>query len=152
MLAQLPTPGFSTEAQRIAEATRKQQRDLRNSATLGIQSAFDELDSVWDECKHADWDGYGAHAVDQDTMCNVYRLLESLPLGSPIPTIGAEPDGELTLEWHHSPRRTLSVSVTEDGYLHYAGLFGPNRVNGTSAFFGDVPHNILQLIDRVSGT
>jgi hypothetical protein len=151
MLAHLPVYGFSAEAQQIADRTELQKRLLRESAALGNQSAFDELGSVWNECKQPNWDGHHAHAVKRDTLRYAYSLLESLPLDCPIPSIGAEPDGELTLEWHRSPRRTLSVSVTEDGYLHFAGLFGPNRRNGTIAFFGDAPQELLQLISRVFG-
>lgn len=152
MLAQLPTSGFSDEAQQIAKATREQQRNLRRSAALGNQDLFDELATVWDECRYPNWDGYRALAVPHETYCNTYRLLEALPMGLPSPSIGAEPDGELTLEWHHSLLRTLSVSVTDDGYLHYSGLFGPNHTNGTIAFFGELPVEILALIERVHGT
>lgn len=73
----------------------------------------------------------------------------SLPIGFPAPSIGAEPDGHLTLEWHRSPRRTLSLSVSPDDELHYAGLFGPSRVYGTEAYFGEVPKSVLHLIRRV---
>ena len=43
--------------------------------------------------------------------------LEVLPDGLPMPSPGAEPDGQLTLEWHKSAYQTLSVSVTADGDL-----------------------------------
>ncbi|MBI1902176.1 MAG: hypothetical protein HYS13_13835 [Planctomycetia bacterium] len=83
-------------------------------------------------------------------MRNAYVFLtEALPLGFPAPSIGAEPDGDLTLEWHCSPRRTLSVSVSPEGDLDYAGLFGPNRTYGTEVFYGEVPETILRLIRRV---
>ena len=99
-----------------------------------------------------DWDGYGAIAVAQETLHNAFLFLESLPFGFPAPSIGAEPDGHLTLEWHRGRRRTLSVSVSPEGELHYAGLFGPSRVNGTEALFGEVPGSILDLIRRVYWT
>ena len=149
MPPQLSTDGFSHEAQWIAEATEQQRRNLRRSAVLGNEFTFDELVTVWDECKHPGWDGFESQPVEWETYHNAYRFLESLPLGAPAPSIGAEPDGELTLEWHRSTRHTLSVSVTQDGYLHYAALFGPNRMFGTVAFFGDAPNEILALIDRV---
>jgi hypothetical protein len=149
MLAEIPSYGVSPEAKSIAVAAEKQRRQLRKSAALGNQAAFDELGDVWAECRHPGWDGYDARAVDQDTLRNAYVFLESLPLGVPAPSIGAEPDGDLALDWHRSVRRTLSVSVTRDGDLHYAALFGPNRVYGTEAFFGRIPETILSLIWRV---
>ena len=87
--------------------------------------------------------------VTQETLRNAYILLESLPLGFPAPSISAEPDGNLTLEWHRSARRTLSVSVTADGYLHYAALLGASRVYGTEAFFDEIPDAIRDLVYRV---
>jgi hypothetical protein len=149
MIASLQAHGFSEEARMIDLAREDQKRDRRISIFVGNQALLDELGAVWDECKIPDWDGYKAKPIVQDTLRNAYRLLEALPPGLELPTIGAEPDGELTFEWHYSPWRTLSVSITEDGNLHYAALIGPNRMNGTTAFFGEVPQEIFDLIDQV---
>jgi hypothetical protein len=73
-------------------------------------------------------------------------LIDSLPLGFLRPSIGAEPDGHITLEWRRSPRRVLSVSVDPDGFLHYAGLFGNNKRFGTLTFFSTPPEELLQLV------
>jgi hypothetical protein len=144
-----PTPGFSDEAKVVAEATHAERRRLSQTNAFSKNPLFDELGTVWEECRHPNWDGYDALPVSQDTLRNAYVLVESLPLGFPPPSIGAEPDGELTLEWHRSARRTLSVSVTPCGELHFAALLGPNRVFGTEAFFGDIPEIILILINQV---
>jgi hypothetical protein len=57
----------------------------------------------------------------------------------------------LTLEWHSSPRRTLSVSITPEGDLHYAALLGPRKkAYGTEPFFDEVPKAILDLIGQVA--
>jgi hypothetical protein len=117
---------------------------------FGIESAArDELATVWEECRNPNWDGFKALPISQDALHGAYTFLESLPLGFPPPSIGAEPDGEVTLEWHRSERRTLSISVSPDGELHYAALLGPNRVYGTEVFFGEVPRSIEDLIRRV---
>ena len=105
---------------------------------------------MWEECKSPNWDGYGALAVTQDTLRTAYCVIESLPVGTPAPTLGADPDGEITLEWYRSPYRTLSVSVSPDGDLHYGALCGPNKVNGTSVFLGGFPDVILRLIEQVT--
>jgi hypothetical protein len=143
------TPGFSDEAKVVAEATQAQRQRLSATNAFGKYLLFDELGSVWEECRRPNWDGYDALPVSQDTLRNAYALIESLPLGSPFPSIGAEPDGELTLEWHRSSRRTLSVSVTPHGELHFAALQGPNRIYGTEAFFGEIPDRIVDLIRQV---
>lgn len=151
MSLQVFTGGFSREAELVTEATRKGYRRLQSSNALGVEPVREELGTVWEECWSPDWDGFGAVAVSQDSLRNTYRVLESLPLGFPLPSIGAEPDGQLTLEWHRSPSHTLSVSVDPDGYLHYAGLFGPNRRYGTEVFYGELPEMIQRLIREVQG-
>jgi hypothetical protein len=144
------TRGFSEEARLLQKTAQEGRKHLRSSNVLGTVS--DELAAVWEECRTPNWDGHDAIPVQQDTLRNTYCFLESLPLGFPAPSIGAEPDGALTLEWRRSPRRILSVSVHPDSDLHYAALFGPNRSCGTEAFFGEVPPQILDLIRRVYST
>lgn len=144
------TPGFSNEARFVENSTQCSRRQLQGANVFGIESALrDELATVWEECRQPNWDGYQALPIDQDTLRSAYVFLESLPLGFSAPSIGAEPDGAITLEWHRSVRRTLSVSVGSTGELHYAALLGPNRVYGTEAFFGEVPSSILDLIRKV---
>ena len=127
------------------KAARRSQKGLRSS-TLGHGEALDELGQVWNDCRHANWDGYDALPVEQDTLRRTYSLIESLPLGFPRPSIGAEADGQLTLEWHKSATRTLSVSIDPDGFLHYAGLFGVNKRYGTLNFLSDSPDELIQLV------
>ncbi len=150
MIYGLHTRGFSEAARYVENETQQQRRRLNESNVFGIEGTLrEELGEVWEQCREPNWDGFGALAVDNDTLRNTYMLLESLPLGPRPPSVGAEPDGSLTLEWHRSPRRTLSVSVSPDGDLHYAALFGPNREYGTEVFFGEIPERILALIQRV---
>ncbi len=142
--------GMSPTAQRIAKTASEGRRRLQQSRMVGLGSAvFEELATVAAECAQSDWNGYGGQPVIQDTLTNAFRVLEALPLGTPAPTVGAEPDGHLTLEWHRSRRRTLSVSVSPEGELHYAALIGPSRAFGTETFFDEVPVTILDLIRRV---
>jgi hypothetical protein len=145
------TRGFSDAAQFVDNESAEGRWRLRELNAFGLESSLrDELATVWEECREPNWDGYEALPVTQGTLRNVYQFLESMPADIPAPSIGAEPDGDLTLEWHRSPRRTLSVSVSPEGDLHYSALFGSNRVYGTEAFFGDIPKLILDLIRRVN--
>ena len=107
------------------------------------------LADVWQECREANWDGYDALPVTQDTLRNTYTFLEALPLGFPRPSISADPHGHFSLEWYRNPRRVLSVGITPDGLLHYAALLGPNKVCGTETFFGEILKTILELVGRV---
>lgn len=144
--------GVSETARFIADASRQTDEALTGTALFSKQSAYDELAGMWEECRTPNWDGYGALPVEQDALRHAYVFIESLPLGSPLPAVGAEPDGHVTLEWYRSPRWTLSVSVSPDGTLYYAALFGTSDVRGSEPFFGEVPEIILSLIRRVCGT
>jgi hypothetical protein len=138
--------GFSKEARYVAESKASATRRLQESAMGTKAVLLEELSSVWEECRQPNWDGHNALAVEQETFRNAYLFLESFPLGFPQPTIGAEPDGHITLEWYHSPRRVLSVSVSPEADLHFAAILGPSRRSGTEPFFDETPGVILDLI------
>ena len=86
--------------------------------------------------------------VSRDAYVIAYKLIESLPFGISPPEVGAEPDGHLTLEWHKHARRTLSVSIDPEGYLHYAALLGKTKRYGTEPYVGELPGEIIDLIFR----
>jgi hypothetical protein len=152
LLSGVSTRGASDAARYVAEEFAKGRHQLQNSYSLGLISkgVFDELCSIAEECSSANWDGYEAEPVAQETYQWAYRFLEALPLGSPAPTIGAEPDGHITIEWYRAPQRTLSVSISPEGDLYYAALIGVSKAYGTEPFFGDVPAVILDLLGRVT--
>ena len=129
----------------IDTVARAPQSAIRRSV-LGHQEAIDELAEVWETCQSSNWDGHGGLPVEQDTYRGAYQIIDTLPLGFPRPSIGAEPDGHLTLEWYKSPTRTLSVSVDPDGFLHYAGLYGSSRRHGKIVFFSSAPEELIHLV------
>ena len=114
------------------------------------QGVFDELLKTFEECRGPNWDGYGAQPVLDTTYQLAQEFLEMLPPGTPVPSVGAEPDGHLTVEWHRSPQWTLSVSISPDGDLHYAALLGSAKTCGTEPFTGAVPKVVADLIHRVT--
>jgi hypothetical protein len=107
---------------------------------------FEELLETFEECRQPNWDGYGAQSVREETYDLAYQFLTALPLSTPVPSIGAEPDGHLTVEWYRSPERTLSVSISPDGDLHYAALLGAERICGTETFRAKMPQVLRDLI------
>ncbi|HEX3151908.1 MAG TPA: hypothetical protein VHR66_27800 [Gemmataceae bacterium] len=145
------TLGFGAAARSIELKTNQQRSALRQSTALGNQPALDELIAVAQECHEPNWDGYGARAVTPRALSDAFRFLQSLPYGFPLPSVGAEPDGHVTLEWYSSVRRSLSVSIDPDGYLHFAALMGTNHLYGTFTFFETAPRELLRLIREVCG-
>jgi len=147
----LTTGGASDTAYFIAEQAQKGCGHLQSSHSLGLgkERVLEDLIKITEECGSANWDGYGAAPISNETFWQAYYFLNALPLGFPTPSVGAEPDGHLTFEWHRSARRTLSISVSPEGDLDYAALLGVSRAYGTEPFPGVVPKIILDLIRRV---
>lgn len=148
----LPADGFSKAAEIVAEARRKNYGRLTELQTYTKQPAYESLWDCWQSREVANWDGYDALPVEQDAYRQAYQLIEALPLGCPLPSVGAEPDGHLTLDWYRHPRWTLSVSVSPKGMLHYAALLGTEDPRGSCPFAGDIPDSLLFLIRKVSGS
>ncbi len=152
----LPLPRMDTlfsEPTRTAVRTVDPSRtDPRLAATKTETSdrALRDLFNTYLECRTPDWDGHGALPVSLETLEMTLRVLEVLPPGLPRPTFGAEPDGELTMEWYRSPRRLLSLSIGNAGDLNYAALLGAERIFGRILFCGAIPDNLIALIRKVS--
>jgi hypothetical protein len=146
------TGGMSDSA-RFVEERERQRRDespmVGGGVDLPLSSLRNELFDAVVECSEPDWNGYNARPIKADAISDSLRLMEVIPLGIPAPSIGAEPDGDITFEWYSAPRKTLSVSVDDCGNLHYAALLGPDSVYGTEAFVGVLPKRILDLIYQV---
>lgn len=114
------------------------------------QSAYDELDEVFASCKTPHWDAHGAEPVKPETMSNVRRFIDALPPECSSPSVGAEPDGHVTLEWYRATNWLLSVSVSPEGTLFWAAMLGDEDPRGSCRFGGEVPETILYWIRRVS--
>lgn len=149
--ATLATVGASETSRLIAENVEQELRRLQDSQSFGsgTHDVLEELNSVIETASSDNWDGYGGSKINEETTRLAFLFLESLPLGTEMPSVGSEPDGHITFEWYRSPRRLLSVSVSPNGDLHYAALLGPNKSYGTEAFFGELPSTIFDLIKRV---
>ncbi len=148
------TGGASRTADYVESLRRESKAHVERSYTFGsaLEQARQELCQLAEECSEPNWDGYRARPITEEVYQKSYRFLEALPLGMEVPSPGVEPDGEITFEWHHGPQHTLSVSVSEDGDLHYAAIMGANRTYGTEAFLGDIPTAISDLIARVGAS
>jgi hypothetical protein len=95
-----------------------------------------------------DWDGYGAAPVTPQARAAAEEFLGALPTTWPPPEMAADPDGEISFEWARDPHWVFSVSVSPEGRLSYAGLFGVNRVHGAESFVGQLPQAIVDNLVR----
>ena len=144
------TIGSTTTANYIEKINQSNSQHFSQSVVLGKQQAYNELIELWNECKSPDWDGYDALPVLEKTFNKTWAVIEALPLTCPLPSLGAEPDGHITLEWYRHPRWIFSISVSPEGYLYYAALLGENSTNGSELFLGTISTTILNLIEQVN--
>ena len=128
-------------------------RDSETSQELGDAriTLLTTLRATWQQCQQPNWDGDGAEAISSETHEVARRLLESLPSDMPLPSISAEPDGQLNFEWYQAPRRLLSVSISADGTLYWAALIGSEDPRGSCQFVDQFPQTLLYWIGQVYG-
>jgi hypothetical protein len=151
-LGALSSRGASATAGYIAKQALERRQRWLNSYKFGEKLSVPrkELQQIFQDCNQPNWDGYEAMPISSETYELAYQFLDSLPLDTPTPSLGAEPDGQIAFEWYQSPRRTLSISMSGDGDLHYAALSGSSTHYGTEPFYGETPGTILDIIRRIS--
>jgi hypothetical protein len=142
--------GNSATAELLSDLDQKRAKYLLQAEIFGNQKVIGELAKVCSECQTDNWDGDGAQAVLPMTVKYALAFIQALPFGIECPTVGVEPDGHITFEWYRHPRWILSISVSPEAMLYYAGLFGISKVNGAEPLFiGDgIPTPVLDLIQR----
>jgi len=134
-------------------AVRNQLHELRvdetATVTLGQRArAKDALGEAVEEASSANWMGPGSLPANAQAVRNALLFLDLLPATFPAPTVAAEPDGEIEIEWYGGPRNVFSVSIGPSNALHYAGLFGRSESHGIEYLAGEIPEQILELARR----
>lgn len=143
--------GSSAAAQFIDSESERRWNALQETYSLGMagKGVIRELEKLWDDFRQPNWDGYGAVPLSANSYSLAAQFLRSLPLRTPPPSIGAEPDGHVTAEWYSSPRKTFSLSFSPDGYIHFALLHALKRTWGTEPFSGTPSHQVLRMIQEI---
>lgn len=105
------------------------------------------------EASRPNWDGYGAKPADSAAFSYAIQvLLHGLPPELPLPKIAVDSDGDIALEWEGGPQSVISVRVSRDGTLYYAGMVGHETFHGTETLRGALPVTIANGISRVVST
>jgi hypothetical protein len=144
------TSAVSSEGREIDSKIR-----LSEAGTSGVgysaaqDSLVAEIVQLMNECAEDNWDGDGSKAIDILSAATAVHIINGLPLNTPLPEVGLDPDGEVSLEWHLRPRYALSVSVGRDGTLSFAGLFGENRLRGVEVSSDGFPPTIVAALHRL---
>lgn len=151
LMSMAPSSAVGSEAALIARAIQDELGEYLRLESNATGASMRELAALADACAEAGWDGRDAASVDQSTVAVAQQVLLSIPSGIPRPALGAEPDGQITMEWYSNPRRVLSVSVSSDGVLCFAATLGAATRFGREPFHGWMPRSILDLINEVVG-
>lgn len=127
------------------------QSAVSSEALYGTQvTALSDLRALALECAEANWDGYGAAAIDELAVRNAEDVLFALPPGIPMPDLAPEPNGGVSLEWFRSRNQMFSISVNRGLRLAYAWLDGSDRGHAVARFDQRViPAGILEGIKRI---
>ncbi len=147
-----PEIGFSPESDTLKQYFTKQIDEFINSESIGqpINNLLKNLQKISTECSQHDWDGYGAEPVVQSTYNEAESLIHKLTLlNFPVPEIVIEPTGDIALEWYKSEKSIFVISVNGKNTIVYAGLFGPNSINGTEYFGNILPEIVISCLKRL---
>jgi len=117
-----------------------------------FREASEAINSASKEASEDNWDGYGAQKIHEASLENAQAFLFALPTIIPLPEVSVDPDGEVSFTWQRSPRLVFSVSVSKNGVLNYAGLFGRNKTHGTEDFIQAIPKAITNNLERLFST
>ncbi len=112
-------------------------------------SLISALTVLGQECREANWDGYGANPVNPVALRRAEELIASLPDNISLPECSIEPDGCISLDWMPTAYRTLSLSVTASDRLPYAWVDGTDRGHAVGRLRdGQLPPRLIEEIHR----
>jgi hypothetical protein len=101
------------------------------------------------ECSEPNWDGYGALPVNRQAIVMADLVLARLK-SVPRPDLGADPDGEASLDWL-TDVGAFTISVSPSGRVAWAMLLNDDVTNLGN--HGSIPHHeaetLIPKIQRV---
>lgn len=109
---------------------------------------IEEIKRIEEEFSEEGWDGYGAYPVSKESVNHAISFINSLPESLEDPSIGADPNGDITIEWYKDVHRVFSVSVTKDGELIYAAHICGRVINKEDKNSGNLVSAIKLLFEE----
>lgn len=97
------------------------------------------------ECSEYDWDGAGAEPAVPASARRAAALIRAMPGSLPLPDIGVDPDGSVSLDWPVVHGRSLTLSVDAVGAIPYAWIDNGTSGHGVTPFDGTgFPHPLMK--------
>lgn len=145
-------PSYMPILDRAVSATAETLRDVLVGKASPSSSSWTEQRTERGEqaVLEAVWDGRRRGiSISQRAIDIASALFWALPEHVPQPEVVVEDDGEIAFDWNQGSEWALTVSVSENGYLGYAGLAGLKSDYGRAPFAGSIPENVLFNLLRV---
>lgn len=144
----LIAPNRSNAQSESARFLHRWQEEIREhlltsySVREARERLLDELDSLTLEASRQGWDGYSAEPMSPEAYDYAKMFIKALPTTAPLPELNADPDGEVSLDWHFGHRRALTVSVGPTGRCTFAWVLGLRSNRGTDWIDDEIPASI----------
>ncbi len=110
----------------------------------------EEVNAIYSECSSPDWDGYGAEPISEmsyrNTLKFVNLLFDELPDKLINVDPGADPDGACNLYFYSDQKNILSISISIDSKLDYAGFHKGEKFLGSECLVNEIPDDLLKRI------
>jgi len=148
-----PSSAVSAEAESVRHNASMVVGQVHRSIALYGPKAtvISNLSALGQECREANWDGYGAEPVDPHALKRAGELIAAQPDDLPLPECSIEPDGCISLDWMPARHRTLTLSVSAGERLPYAWVDGTDHGHAVARLVdGQLPPRILDEIRRFS--
>jgi len=141
----------SEPAKSIDRKLGKIRRDLLVSYVIGnkAERAMAELEEVRLEANQVGWDGYGALPLNPQAYHFARVFINALPTTAPSPEVGADTDGEVSLDWIFGDRKALTVSIGPTGRCTYAWMLGRDTQRGTGWIEDEIPATIVFALGQL---
>ncbi len=122
----------------------------RNSQSSAFRiKLLEELYAIAQDCGSDGWDGYNALAVDFQTFACAVEFIREMPNISSLPELSADPDGDVSFDWHFGNAGIASIAVDGNHWLHYAVTIGPRRFAGRLPKSERFPSQVQEILGAI---
>ncbi len=117
-----------------------------------VAKLISSMQNLCQEYSSQGWDGYDAEPIFRSACDEAMRFIRLLPFNIDLPEVVPEPTGSIALEWYKRKDHLFVASLSGNGTIEYAGLFGSgNKSYGSERLGGFIPPIILHHIHRILG-
>lgn len=131
----------------IQQAICAADADLQKTQTLGLRNRVLAILRTELVKKYGidNWNGYGAKAVNRDSVCHAESFVKGLPFGLEDPLVRVIPSGCVNFAWREGRGRVCSVVVGADGVYHCAAILGASESAISTNTAADVYRKVQEV-------